>query len=99
MMRVSTSVVPARPVRTCVGCRKFTAKADLLRIVVVDGVLLPDLPARQPGRGAYLHPTTTCLDLALRRRAFPRALRLAGPLDDSPVREHVRPSHESGSDR
>ena len=77
------------PVRTCVGCRATTAKTDLLRLVAVDGVLLPDPQARQPGRGAYLHPTATCLELALRRRAFPRALRLAGPLDDSQVRAHV----------
>ena len=71
------------------GCRVTTAKTDLLRLVAVDGVLLPDTRARQPGRGAYLHPTVTCLDLAERRRAFPRALRLAGPLDDSQVRAHV----------
>ena len=89
---------PARPVRTCVGCRVPAAKTDLLRLVAVDGVLLPDPQARQPGRGAYVHPTTTCLDLAQRRRAFPRALRLAGPLDDSLVRGHVHQTVPSEND-
>jgi predicted RNA-binding protein YlxR (DUF448 family) len=28
-----------------------------------------------PGRGAWLHPTVACFDLAERRRAFERALR------------------------
>jgi len=35
---------------------------------------------RLPGRGAHLHPTRECLELAERRRAFPRALRVSGPL-------------------
>ncbi|HSI94188.1 MAG TPA: YlxR family protein, partial [Jiangellaceae bacterium] len=38
------------------------------------------------GRGAYLHYDPGCLDLAERRRAFPRALRLAGPLDTGVLR-------------
>jgi predicted RNA-binding protein YlxR (DUF448 family) len=42
-----------------------------------------------PGRGAHLHPDRSCLDLAERRRAFPRALRLPGPLDATLVQAHV----------
>jgi len=38
------------------------------------------------GRGAWLHPDPRCLELAERRRAFPRALRLAGPVDADAVR-------------
>ncbi len=44
-------------------------------------IATPDLRRRLPGRGAWLHPSPDCLDLALRRRAFARALRLSGPLD------------------
>jgi hypothetical protein len=36
-----------------------------------------------------VHPDPRCVDLADKRRAFPRALRLPGPLDVTPVREHV----------
>jgi hypothetical protein len=57
--------------------------------VVVGAVLLPDLHKRLPGRGAHLHPDLTCLDLAERRRAFPRALRTPGPLNASRVRAAV----------
>jgi predicted RNA-binding protein YlxR (DUF448 family) len=74
------------PVRTCVGCRGRGDRADLVRVVVVEGLLVPDLRARAVGRGAWLHPDPTCLDLAVRRRALPRALRVPGPLDDTAVR-------------
>ena len=81
------------PVRSCVGCRQRSPSAELIRVVVgrVDEAqcLVPDLLHRAPGRGAHLHPRAECLDLAERRRAFPRALRVAGPLDVSLVRAAI----------
>ena len=68
------------PVRTCVGCRERAAKSILLRLVATGDGVIPDPQARLPGRGAYLHPSLECLGLAQRRRAFPRALRVTGPL-------------------
>ncbi|MFG2760477.1 YlxR family protein [Streptomyces wuyuanensis] len=79
----------ACPERTCVGCRERAAKHDLLRIVAVEGVCVPDHRGTLPGRGAYVHPASVCLDLAVRRRAFPRALRVQGPLDTEGVRRAV----------
>ncbi|MCC2309086.1 YlxR family protein [Cellulomonas sp. zg-Y338] len=82
------------PVRTCVGCRSADLRSVLLRTVVqTDGagrpVLVVDVDRRLPGRGAWLHPDPRCLELAERRRAFPRALRTAGPLDVQPVQAHL----------
>jgi uncharacterized protein len=57
---------------------------------VVDGVLTPDPRRRLPGRGAWLHPDPECLHRAERRSAFPRALRVPGPLDTGPVRFHLQ---------
>ena len=48
----------------------------MLRVVAVDGALVADEKAVLPGRGAWLHPSLECLDTALRRRAFARALRV-----------------------
>ncbi|MET7488124.1 YlxR family protein [Streptomyces sp. NPDC005538] len=79
----------ACPERTCVGCRERAAKKELLRIVAVEGECVPDHRGTLPGRGAYLHPALVCLDLAVRRRAFPRALRAQGPLDTKALRLHV----------
>ncbi|MEO2135722.1 YlxR family protein [Microbacterium sp.] len=46
-----------------------------------DGVLVADEKAVLPGRGAWVHDTDACVDAAIRRRAFGRALRVSGPLD------------------
>ena len=80
------------PMRMCVGCRERGAQDLLLRVVAVttdpDGpsAVRPDPRRRLPGRGAYVHPRPECLALAERRRAFPRALRLPGPVDLGPLR-------------
>ncbi|MYZ40754.1 MULTISPECIES: YlxR family protein [unclassified Streptomyces] len=79
----------ACPERTCVGCRERAAKDDLLRIVVVGTQCVPDRRGTLPGRGAYTHPSLNCLDLAVRRRAFPRAFRVQGPLDSAELRRAV----------
>ncbi|MGV9456776.1 YlxR family protein [Streptomyces sp. NBC_00287] len=80
---------PACPERTCVGCRERAAKKDLLRIVAIKDECVPDHRGTLPGRGAYVHPALVCLDLAVRRRAFPRALRAPGPLDTKALRLYV----------
>jgi predicted RNA-binding protein YlxR (DUF448 family) len=74
------------PTRTCVGCRVRDAQDRLLRLVAGEGEVLPDPRRRLPGRGAYLHPRLTCLALAERKRAFPRAFRLPGPFAVDVVR-------------
>jgi predicted RNA-binding protein YlxR (DUF448 family) len=70
----------------------------LLRVVVaeVDGIwcVVPDPRRRQKGRGASLHPTVSCLELAERRRAFGRALRRTEALSLTAVREYVVRQHE-----
>jgi len=58
-------------------------------MTVSGGLVLPDPDHRAPGRGAHLHPVTECLDLAERRKAFPRAFRVQGPLDVSLVRDLI----------
>ena len=41
-------------------------------------VVVPDPQGTAPGRGAHLHPTAACYELAVRRKAFGRALRVPG---------------------
>lgn len=77
----------ARPVRTCVGCRKRDDKAALVRVVVDRGEFLPDPQARMPGRGVYLHARAECAETALRKRALQRALRAPGGVRDARLRE------------
>ncbi|MDQ6849073.1 MAG: YlxR family protein [Actinomycetota bacterium] len=81
--------------RTCIGCRKRTVAAELLRVVVVPGapdsgpVVVPDPRRRAPGRGAWLHPASECVELAERRRAFARALRVPAATDLTALREYL----------
>lgn len=91
--------VPAHlgPVRTCVGCRARALASDLLRVVVEDGVVMPDPRRRRPGRGAWLHADPDCLLAATRRRAFSRAFRVTGALDAEAVAAYLaRRSGDNG---
>jgi predicted RNA-binding protein YlxR (DUF448 family) len=47
----------------------------LLRFVARDGRVVVDTAARLPGRGAWVHPVSGCIENAIRRKAFGRALR------------------------
>jgi len=51
--------------------------------------VVADPRLRMPGRGAWLHPTPECLDLAVRRRAFGRALRVEALLEVAAVGEYI----------
>ncbi len=64
----------AEPVRTCIGCGGKAAQRELVRLRNEGGRVIVDRK-RQGGRGAWLHPSAACLEAALRRRAFARALR------------------------
>jgi hypothetical protein len=77
--------------------------AELLRVVAVtDGngtcSVTVDPAASLPGRGAWLHPDQQCVQVAVKRRAFVRALRLTGSPDTSAVIEYVERFHLGGPD-
>jgi predicted RNA-binding protein YlxR (DUF448 family) len=72
---------------------------ELLRVVAVSGngneAVTVDTAGNQPGRGAWLHPAPQCLQAAIGRRAFVRALRISGSPDVSGVEEYF--DHQIGS--
>jgi uncharacterized protein len=87
------------PIRTCIGCRRRSAAAELLRVVAgPGGSVLPDPRRRAAGRGAWLHPDPDCVALAERRRAYVRALRVPGPIDPAAVGEYVERDANSTAD-
>jgi predicted RNA-binding protein YlxR (DUF448 family) len=78
----------------CIGCRDRAAKSELLRVTAGSDdhgrlAVVPDPAAIRPGRGAHLHPTAACYDLAMRRRAFGRALRVTTALDSTPLADYL----------
>jgi len=58
-------------------------------VVAIDSVLVFDERAAMPGRGAWVHPTQECVDAALRRRAFARALRVSAPLGTQTIEKRL----------
>lgn len=76
------------PVRTCLGCRQRAPRSSLVRVVARDGRVAVDAAARLPGRGAWLHRSSACVDTAIQRKAFGRALR-TGALDTTGLREEL----------
>ena len=77
------------PVRTCVGCRERAPKQELLRVVAGDGTSGPGPGGAGTGPWGHLHPTTECLALALRGRAFGRALRVLTGLPPKPLAAYL----------
>ena len=98
--------ISARPTqcmaRTCVGCRRRDARSALLRVVAecsdtgeYPARVVADPRLRLPGRGAWLHPTSECLDLAVRRKAFGRALKVNAFLDVAAVGAYIDAHEQS----
>ena len=56
------------PVRSCISCRKRANPSALIRVVLVDGKVIPDLKGGASGRGAWLHKK--CAEVAIARNAF-----------------------------
>ena len=56
------------PVRSCISCRKRANPSALIRVVLGDGKVIPDLKGGAAGRGAWLHKK--CAEVAIARNAF-----------------------------
>jgi predicted RNA-binding protein YlxR (DUF448 family) len=64
------------PKRSCLGCRAVKDRKELLRFVLApERVLVPDLLAKLPGRGAYTCLDKSCLKDALMKNQFNRAFK------------------------
>lgn len=69
------------PVRSCISCRKKANPAALIRVVLVDGKVIPDSKGGASGRGAWLHKK--CAEVAIARNAFRFAFKQDAAVDVS----------------
>ncbi len=69
------------PVRTCVGCRQRVFQKSLLRVNLVENRLVPKPNGGSMGRGAWIHPSSKCLEIAIDRKALGRALKAQKQVD------------------
>ena len=64
--------------RMCVGCREMRPKKELLRVVrTPEGEIVIDPTGRNPGRGAYICPSSECLVRARKQRQLERTFECA----------------------
>ena len=64
------------PQRTCIACRKTGVKQELVRLVNMPGAEVEvDPTGKKSGRGAYLCPSRSCWDNALKTGRLAQALR------------------------
>lgn len=77
------------PIRMCVACRQRAPQPALLRLSAEPPGRLQGEAWPRRGRGAYVCPSGSCLDRALRRQAVRRALRLPKSME-LPTAEQVR---------
>ena len=67
------------PTRTCAGCGRKAAQAELLRFVARDGALVH--AQKGPGRGVYTCSRLACFERARETRAFNRTLKTTVRVD------------------
>ncbi len=67
-LRKGRQISMACPVRTCLGCGTKANKNELVRLVVLDGVLVADGKGLLPGRGAYCCRNAGCYQRLVKQR-------------------------------
>ncbi len=70
------------PMRKCIGCNVSQDKRDLIRIASYEGQLSVDETNRAKGRGVYLCRNSNCLEVAKKRKAFSRSLKMEVKQED-----------------
>lgn len=71
------------PQRTCIACRKTTAKRELVRLVYLgEGGVDVDVTGKKSGRGAYLCPNRGCWEGAIKAGRLEYALHTRLKPDD-----------------
>ena len=69
--------------RTCIGCGAQRPKKELIRLSRDDGRIVIETTGEQLGRGAYLCPSKSCFQGAVKRKTFQKALSIT--LDEAGV--------------
>jgi predicted RNA-binding protein YlxR (DUF448 family) len=78
-----TPTVGHVPIRSCAGCGRKAAQAELIRFSARGGDLVPGPGA---GRGVYTCRRLACFERAAGRRAFARTLRRTVRVDQGLAR-------------
>ena len=68
------------PLRRCVGCNEQKSKKEFVRVIrTPEGEILLDESGKANGRGVYLCPKKSCLQMAKKAKRLERNLKVAIP--------------------
>ena len=74
------STVKKVPMRKCVGCQEMKSKKDMIRVIrTADEEFLLDATGKKNGRGAYLCPYKSCLEMAIKNKGLERSFKQSIP--------------------
>ena len=64
------------PMRKCVGCQEMKSKKEMIRIIkTAEDAFLLDATGKKNGRGAYICPSRTCLEQAVKSKGLERSFK------------------------
>lgn len=62
------------PMRQCIGCREMKMKKEMIRVIrTPDQEFMIDGTGRKNGRGAYVCPSSGCLEKAIKSHGLERS--------------------------
>lgn len=79
--------------RTCVGCGKRNPAEELVRVVLGDQTVVPDAKGGSFGRGAHVHATRSCLEVAC-KKGFPRTFKQNVRADVTSLATAIAEAHD-----
>ncbi len=79
--------------RTCVGCGKRSPAETLVRVVLGDKTVVPDAKGGSFGRGAHVHATRECLEVAC-KKGLPRAFKQEVRADVASLATAIADAHD-----
>lgn len=88
------------PMRTCIATGEKRPKSELIRLVIGEGgEVVVDIRSKLLGRGANLSMTKEAFELAIKKRAIPRALKLKRSLTEEEIKELREEFHRAIEER
>lgn len=63
------------PLRQCICCGKRNSKTKMIRIVLDNNEIIPDISWNREGRGAYICKSDTCLNKAINIKILEKAFK------------------------
>ncbi|MBF0520484.1 MAG: YlxR family protein, partial [Nitrospirae bacterium] len=73
--------VPEHPQRTCVSCRAKKGKAELVRLVVINGRLVYDTRRVLHGRGYHVCRNERCIDVLMKGKRLRKIFKVEVKVD------------------